>query len=85
MSTPPLENDHQQRLLALLRGRREEGMRMLFTEYGGALLFLISKILSDPKDAEETLHDVLIKVWENIDQYDEEKRRLFTWMGPHCP
>ncbi len=30
--------------------------------------------------AEETLHDVFIKVWNQIDKYDDTKGTLFTWM-----
>lgn len=65
----------------LLRQRRQEGMRELFTHYGGALLTIISKIIDQPEVAEEVLQDVLMKVWKNIDQYDESKSRFFTWMA----
>ncbi len=81
MTSLPTNNDHQERLLSLIRGRKEEGMRLLFADYGGALFFLINKVLKEKDDAEETLHDVLLKVWDNIDQYDEDKSRLFTWMA----
>ncbi|WP_216650052.1 sigma-70 family RNA polymerase sigma factor [Lewinella sp. W8] len=74
-------NDRQDRVLALLRQRRQEGMQELFTHYGGALLTIISKIIDQPEVAEEVLHDVLLKVWNNIDQYDASKSRFFTWMA----
>jgi RNA polymerase sigma-70 factor (ECF subfamily) len=56
-------------------------MRELFTHYGGALLTIISKIIDQPEVAEEVLHDVLLKVWNNVDQYDAGKSRFFTWMA----
>ena len=56
-------------------------MRMLFEDYGGALLHLIGRVLPVAADAEEVLHDVLLKIWTNIDQYDESRSRLFTWMA----
>lgn len=30
--------------------------------------------------AEETMHDVLLKIWNQIDHYEESKGRFFTWI-----
>ncbi|NJC24569.1 RNA polymerase sigma factor [Neolewinella antarctica] len=71
----------QDTVLRLLRARDEEGMKQLFTHYGGALLTLIEPVIERREVAEEVLNDVLLKIWENVDSYDEGKSRLFTWMA----
>lgn len=68
-------------LLELLRQKDEAGMRYLFEHYGGALNNIIGQIVTDNGTAQEVLHDVLLRVWNNIDQYEESKSRLFTWMA----
>ena len=79
---PPKETDERQDIvLRLLRQRDEEGMRQLFTHYGGALNALILPIVPQKEVAEEVLHDVLLKIWHNIDKYETGKSRLFTWMA----
>lgn len=80
----PGNNQHAERqdiVLNLIRERKEEGMRQLFKHYGGALMTIVQPILPQKEVAEEVLHDVLLKVWNNIDSYDDSKSRFFTWMA----
>ncbi|MEL7162473.1 MAG: RNA polymerase sigma factor, partial [Bacteroidota bacterium] len=53
----------------------------LFTHYGGSLLTIITSVIPQKEVAEEVLHDVLLKIWNNIDKYEAGKSRLFTWMA----
>ena len=79
---PSLANqDNQDVLLQLLRKKDEAGMRYLFDHYGGALNNIISRIVTEPEVAQEVLQDVLMRIWENIDKYEVDKSRLFTWMA----
>lgn len=80
MNTAAL-NERQDVILALLRQRQEAGMRQLFEHYGGALLTVIQPIVRQKEVAEEVLHDVLVKIWNNVGQYDAGKARFFTWMA----
>lgn len=80
MKTSPSQ-ERQDIVLRLLRQRDEEGMRLLFKHYSGALMTIIAPIIPQKEIAEEVLHDVLIKVWTNIDSYDAGKSRFFTWMA----
>ncbi len=80
MKTSPTE-ERQDIVLRLLRQRDEEGMRLLFKHYSGALMTIIAPVMPQKEVAEEILHDVLIKVWTNIDSYDAGKSRFFTWMA----
>ncbi|MBC6996528.1 sigma-70 family RNA polymerase sigma factor [Neolewinella lacunae] len=74
-------DERQDIVLRLLQQRDQEGMRQLFKHYGGALLSIIDPVIRQPEVSEEVLHDVLLKIWENIGAYDAEKSRLFTWMA----
>ncbi len=79
---PSLANqDNQEILLQLLRKKDEAGMRYLFDHYGGALNHIIGRIVTEPEVAQEVLQDVLMRIWENIDKYESDKSRLFTWMA----
>lgn len=73
--------ERQDIVLRLIRARDEEGMRQLFQHYGGALMTLIEPVVNNAEIAEEILHDVLMKIWDGIDKYDESKSRLYTWMA----
>ncbi len=52
----------------------------LFDQYGGALLGVAKRIVGTKERAEEVLKDAFLKVWKNIEKFDSEKGRLFTWM-----
>jgi RNA polymerase sigma-70 factor (ECF subfamily) len=41
---------------------------------------VIVKVLNNDSSAGDVLQDVFLKIWRHLDQYDEEKGRLFTWM-----
>ena len=41
---------------------------------------VIVSILQDKELANDILQEVFIKIWRQIEQYDPEKGRLFTWM-----
>ena len=73
--------ERQDTVLRLLQNRDEEGMRLLFTHYGGALMALIQPVVGRGDIAEEVLQDVLMRIWTNIGSYDGKKSRLFTWMA----
>ena len=74
-------DERQDIVLRLLKQRDEEGMRQLFHHYSGALMAIIQPIVNRKEVAEEVLHDTLLKVWTNIDSYDDSKSRFFTWMA----
>ncbi|NND16413.1 MAG: sigma-70 family RNA polymerase sigma factor [Eudoraea sp.] len=63
-----------------LLNREEAALNRLYVDYGAALNGIIKRIVVEPKIAEEVLQDVIIKIWNKIDQYDSAKGRFFTWM-----
>jgi len=72
--------DFTQLLVRRLKNRDVTALDYLYDHYSEALYGIIFRTLQHKEIAEETLHDVFIKIWEQIDQYDESKGTIFTWM-----
>ena len=72
--------DNRQNIEAALQDM-EDGIEMIKSEYGGLIKYVVSSILSDPRDAEECQADVYIKVWQNISAYDSGKGELSSWIS----
>jgi RNA polymerase sigma-70 factor, ECF subfamily len=63
----------------LLRGDAQ-GVSWLYDKYSGALFAAILRIVGTTEVAEEVLQDTFTKAWRNVESYDVEKGRLFTWL-----
>ena len=64
-----------------LKKRDEKALSYLYDNYAAALNGIILRILLSEKVSEEVLQQTFLKVWDKIDQYDESKATLFTWMS----
>ena len=67
-------------IVMLLRRREERGMEALQRHYAPLIRYIISPILTDARDREEAFSEVLMRVWEKIDTYDEEKGSFTAWL-----
>jgi RNA polymerase sigma-70 factor, ECF subfamily len=67
-------------LVQALKQRIQAAFNYLYDNYSGALYNVIFSILQDKELANDVLQEVFIKIWRQIDQYNSEKGRLFTWM-----
>ena len=67
-------------LVALLKQRTQTAFSYLYDNYAPALYSVIFSVLQDKELANDVLQEVFIKVWKQIDQYNPEKGRLFTWL-----
>jgi RNA polymerase sigma-70 factor (ECF subfamily) len=67
-------------LVLLLKQKHQSGFSYLYDNYSGALLSIIVNIVKDTELANDVLQEVFIKIWRQIESYDETKGRLFTWM-----
>ncbi len=70
----------EQELVSLLKSRSEEGYRLLYKHYAGALFGVVMKIVQEEEVAQDVLQDTFVKIWKNIGGYDRSKGTLFTWM-----
>lgn len=67
-------------LIQQLQAKEIKALEILYEYYKGALYGIILRIVKIEVLAEEILQDVFVKIWQNIDKYDPQKGRLFTWM-----
>ncbi len=67
-------------LVSLLKQRHQLALGYLYDHYAGALNTVILSIISDKALAGDVLQEVFVKIWRQVDSYDETKGRLFTWM-----
>ena len=67
-------------LVAMLKQRTQSAFNYLYDNYSASLYTVILSILQDKELANDTLQEVFIKIWRQIEQYNAEKGRLFTWM-----
>lgn len=68
----------EEKLLELLRSHDERGAEALLTHCGPLIRYIIAPILPDPRDQEECLSEVVMRVWEKIGLYDPNRG---TWTG----
>ena len=64
----------------MLKQREETAFSYLYDHYSGSLYAVILNIVPDRELANDQLQEVFIKIWKQIDSYDQNKGRLFTWM-----
>lgn len=67
-------------LVLLLKQREENAFSYLYDHYSGSLFSIILNIVPDKDLAGDVLQEVFIKIWKQIESYDNTKGRLFTWM-----
>ena len=70
-----------QELLELLTRRDERGAEELLRRYGPMLRYIIAPILSDPREREECLSDVVLQVWDRAGQYDPARGGFPAWLS----
>lgn len=56
-------------------------LEQLRIHYGPLIRYIIAPILFDPRDQEEALNDVLLRVWERMDQFDPGKGSFVNWLS----
>ena len=66
-------------LIEKLKRKDRVGFEYFYKQYSGALYGVILRMVKDEETARDLLQDTLVKIWANIDRYDETKGRLFTW------
>ena len=70
----------QEELLPLIYQKDDKAFTLLYDMYSKSLYGVISNLIKDSDDAEDVLQDVFVKIWKNINSYNESKGRFYTWM-----
>ncbi len=79
-SLPALNKYTEDELVALLRSKDEAAFGYLYDNYSGALNGVVARMVDHQQSSEDILQEAFVKIWNNFEQYDHTKGRLFTWM-----
>ncbi len=67
------------RLLSRMASRDPEALSELYRIYANPLFSFAMKSLGDQFEAEETLQDAFVRIWDKAPQYDPKLSKPFTW------
>lgn len=67
-------------MVTALQRQETIAIKALYDMYSGALLGVISRIITQTEVAEDLLQETFVKIWNSAGSYDASKGRLFTWM-----
>ena len=70
----------EQELVLLLKQKQQHAFEYLYANYSGALYTVVLNVVKQTEPANDLLQEVFVKIWKQIDSYDNTKGRLYTWM-----
>ncbi len=73
--------DIETNLIEGLREHSPKAQQMMVERYGRHVFSQVVRLLPSVEDAEEVYQDVFLKVFLNINRYDEEKASLKSWVS----
>lgn len=76
--TPVVESD-QECLYRIARGDRA-ALAQLYTAFAPLMLGLAVRIIRDPKEAEDLIHDVFVEAWKRAGDYDPTRASVKAWL-----
>ncbi len=73
-------NTDDQHIISLLQNKNAKAIELIYDRWAGSLYGLILNIVKDEEIAQDTLQEVMVKVWKKGHLYDASKSKLFTWV-----
>lgn len=70
----------QEELLVLIYKKDEKAFTHLYDMYSKSLFSVISVLIKNTEEAEDVLQEVFVKIWKNLESYNESKGRFYTWI-----
>lgn len=70
----------QEELLAQIYKKDDKAFTLLYDMYAKNLYGIIYNLIKEREEAEDVLQEVFVKIWKNLDSYNENKGRFFTWI-----
>ncbi len=67
-------------IIELITQRNESGLKLLEMYHSPLIRYIVSPILNNSQDADECLSEVIMKVWNNISQFDPSKGSWTAWL-----
>lgn len=75
-----LNNIEISALVSKVKAGDQNAFAEVYDRYCGAINGVIKRFITDDDIAQDVLQDTFIKVWKNIQMYDDTKGSFFTWM-----
>jgi RNA polymerase sigma-70 factor (ECF subfamily) len=63
-----------------LAGGDVGGLEALYDAHAAGLLALANRILRDPTEAEDLVHDLFVEIWQRISTYDPQRGSVRSWL-----
>ncbi|PZQ79093.1 MAG: RNA polymerase subunit sigma-70 [Flavobacterium johnsoniae] len=70
----------QEELLQQIYKKDDRAFTLLYDMYSKSLFSVIYNLIRDHEEAEDILQETFVKIWKNIESYDESKGRFYTWI-----
>lgn len=69
------------RIIQLLKNRDYQGIDLLQTYYKEFIYYILHSLRLNQQDIEECYNDVILKIWDTIDQYDVNKMSFKNYIA----
>jgi RNA polymerase sigma-70 factor (ECF subfamily) len=70
----------QEELLPQIYKKDDRAFTLMYDMYSKSLYSVIYNLVRDQEEAEDVLQETFVKIWKNIDTYNESKGRFYTWI-----
>ena len=80
IAPPEFQFSEAEGLVARMAAGDHEALAGLYDRTCGLLYALALRILRNPADAEEVVHDAYARAWRNAGRYDAERGSVQTWL-----
>jgi RNA polymerase sigma-70 factor (ECF subfamily) len=74
------QNMTQEDILPLILKKDDKAFTTLYNMYSKSLYSVITNLIREQEEAEDVLQEVFVKIWKNIESYNESKGRFYTWI-----
>ena len=72
---------NENELINMLLQRNDKALPLLELHYGPLIRYIIASILSDQRDRDEVFSDIVLRVWDRIDQFDSDHGTWANWLS----
>lgn len=67
-------------LISQMARGQQAALGSLYDRHGGLLLGILTRLLKNPEEAEDVLHEVFLEVWEHTADYDPSRGSVRAWL-----
>jgi RNA polymerase sigma factor (sigma-70 family) len=70
----------QEELLPLIYNKDQKSLNLLYDNFGKSLYSVLFSSIKEPQLTENALFNTFEYIWDNLNEYNSEKERFFTWL-----